>query len=91
MNELPKECVLPVGVDWCGINEDGRGWFTGLDSVDVTWLQMCISERKYVAARCAMWWKRKYEGIQFRCGKAIKEYAAYQSWECLCYDLEDGK
>jgi len=80
MNELPKECALPRGVDWCELV--GRCHWIAIsnDVPDVPWPQLSLRDKCYVAARCAMWW-----GSQ----PATKtKYEAFDAWRKLWRELE---
>lgn len=71
MSELPKECTLPVGVEWCS-EEDGTAFFlvrrpssehfvkgstSEIVLIGVAWEELFPDERKDKSARCAMWWE----------------------------------
>ena len=70
MTELPPDCKLPVGVEWCG-EEDGTAFFLvrrpssehfvngspfEIVLIGVAWEDLFPDERKDKSARCAMWW-----------------------------------
>jgi hypothetical protein len=51
MTELPKDCILPVGVEWCGVDRYGMPWFR-FGKNKIAWPM--IGERTYAAARDAV-------------------------------------
>lgn len=107
MNELPKDCVLPVGVEWCGedgflvvrgVNEHGfedvieAKW---LEPVHKQWVDLFPEERPFVAARCAMWWGNKAAQMLNDDAVSVEVYELAHdtatAWAQLCRELEGAK
>ena len=100
MNELPKECVLPVGVDWIYLL-DGEVRVTIKDTLyAVPWGALTVEEKRFGAARCAMWWdaeEDKRQDVLLEKGgkKTLKSYVAahntMMAWKQLWRELEGVK
>ena len=94
MSDLPKDCALPVGVEWCGESAGGP-WFysTYCDykgdeneyQGEDKWSSLLPHEQAYVAARCAMWWRDRWN----KGNTSNVAYEAYSAWQKLWRELED--
>lgn len=84
MTELPKDCPLPVGVEWCGWHCEDTPWFAVHERQEI-WAGLSSEDRRFVAARCAMWWEEraKQGGIDW-----ADDLLAADAWRKLWRELE---